>query len=479
MSGEKNVLLGLVAAVVAVAVVGPSCIPFAAREESSQGSDLVDGTSVMAMPSIAYALPAAIRNESPRFSVVGSRATKLDYFEPTIVEMKYGSNDDSGRLYKIEVLPKVLVVGQRDVEVSLSLQWQRRSFGLEAEDGDAFFLAAHDALGTDVRLKNVRTVGSRLVGVIPEVTEDMIGYKDLRAKLRGLPCAPVESAVRVVPKIRIALTFDDGPSIERVRYLRAESTGEARTPTESILDVLKERGIKAAFFVLTTPDSFLWQTHSKAETDEGFALIRRMVREGHAACAHWGGEYLSQSVLHTGRLCLPAYDYDGDSVVDKVSANGSALESDLLQCLGRIREAYRAEGQELPQKWFVRPPVWAYKDGDLDVRDTYADLGLKMILSDAKLYDGGYPLSGFTLESWMMGSVKAAIEAGHADIVITMHDSNAHTARDFRTVLARIHGYMAKMGFIEGTHWQFVKDSDEVLEILRTKERFHIHPLDA
>jgi peptidoglycan/xylan/chitin deacetylase (PgdA/CDA1 family) len=307
---------------------------------------------------------------------------------------------------------------------------------------------------------------------VSEVTENMVGWKTLEMVVDGKPAAPVPYAVRVVPSIRVALTFDDGPSIERFRYLGRSTTGGYRGSTEKILDVLAAEKIAGAFFVLTSPDDFLWKHHKKAETEAGFGLMRRMVREGHLIAAHWGGTYRRQTVCHPARLRKPAYDHNGDGLVDRVTRTGNALESDLLQCVGRIRQAYAAEGKPEGYARYIRPPLWRYAQRGRDARVTYRALGLKMIFTDAKLYDGGYPWAGFTLDSWMVSGMREALATAHGDIVITMHDSNPHTARDFESVLVEIRACMAKLGYDEGQHWHFVASAAEMVDVFETKRSY-------
>ena len=123
--------------------------------------------------------------------------------------------------------------------------------------------------------------------------------------------------------------------------------------------------------------------------------------------------------------------------------------------------------------WFVRPPIWKYNEAVLGV---YDELHLKMILTDSLLHDGGYSWQGGTFESWLMWIVEDAIEEGQAELVLTMHDSNRATARDLPAILAHIRAQMAEWGYTEGQHWDFVKDTNELLDILCEKRTFHSKP---
>jgi len=279
--------------------------------------------------------------------------------------------------------------------------------------------------------------------------------------------------------VRLLLTFDDGPSIEPDHS------------TKTILDELEAQKIKAAFFVLTGPDQFgyhrksilranNWQNsktrgkdfvniptvYAKAETPAGFELLKREASDGHVIACHWGGNYVSQFKLHPNRLKESAYDSDGDGKIDRVTEPGNALESDLLQCIARVTQVYDEIGIEYrPQ--YIRPPLWKYKLSDkLDARPTYRALGLKMILTDAKLFDGGYRWAGFVLDSWLINEVKDAIKSGKKDIILTLHDSNPKTAGDFRYVLSEIRRKMFNFGYKENIDWKFVDNTEDVKEIL-------------
>jgi peptidoglycan/xylan/chitin deacetylase (PgdA/CDA1 family) len=286
---------------------------------------------------------------------------------------------------------------------------------------------------------------------------------------------PTEAAA---PNIRLLLTFDDGPSNEKDQS------------TAKILDELLKQNIKAAFFVLTGPDQYGYHRKSilqpvawidekkgtrgfftpateyaKAETALGLELLKREATEGHLVACHWGGTYKSQFKLHTNRLKSPAYDYNNDGVIDRVTEKGNALESDLMQCIDRVKFAYTEIGMDYRPR-FVRPPLWKYKKGALDARLTYQALGLKMILSDAKLFDGGYRWTGFVLDSWLISDVFKAIKAGKKDIILTLHDSNPKTADDFSYVLSEIRRKFLNAGYKENIDWKFVNTTEEVQEIL-------------
>jgi peptidoglycan/xylan/chitin deacetylase (PgdA/CDA1 family) len=287
------------------------------------------------------------------------------------------------------------------------------------------------------------------------------------------------SAVRVVDGLRIALTFDDGPV----------PTGDpsdgivAGSPTERVLQVLAtyrhgpgrgRQGVAAAFFVLTGPDRFLGTVRPKGETVDGGELMSRTAAAGHLLGVHWGGRYLSQNRRHTSAVGGAPYDIDGDGLPD----GSNALESDLIECVLRIRET---TGQT-PE--FVRPPLWCYSvrgrpEVEKQVRDTYARLGLRMVLTDARLGDGGYSLIGaLSLQNRQLRrSLRRAIGAGQTDLVVTMHDSNPRTARRLRWVLRFCERVLAgtRLGgrrVDPATDVRFVDSAKELAELLRAKENY-------
>lgn len=318
---------------------------------------------------------------------------------------------------------------------------------------------------------------------------------------------PVQSNDSIInPKIRILFTFDDGPSNEMFRIFNK------RTPTEVVLDVLNKHSIKAIFFVLTTPEHItiskrfydvyrqsmivnantinrrmanrtinrrrprVVYPYRKAETQKGFNMLRRTIREGHVLGAHWGGNYYTQKKYHPNSLLKPAYDYNLDGIIDKVSEKGSLLETQLLECVDRISQAYWAEGIDyIPE--FVRSPVWKYRIRNRDARNTYDLMNLKLILADAKLFDGGYSYQGYILESLLLRDIRRSIDKGFKDIILTLHDSNYKTAKTLDNTIGLIRKLMnQKMKLTEGKDWKFVDSQKEVLDLLYNKTHFMRHP---
>jgi len=392
------------------------------------------------------------------------RADESDFVLESALELASGGC--AGTRYEADLRPKLLVVGQCDVEIELRLTRPGFDFPLDAR-ADSFAFRPHTPAAGEIRLE---TDPSRppprgvLRAAVAKVTPDMTGYWDLVLTVAGREMPPVPYALRVVPAIRVALTFDDGPSVEEFHGL---------TSTDWVLDTLQAEGIKAAFFVLTTADRSLLRRYPKAETPRGLALLVRELADGHVVACHWGGKYRTQYVLHPGRVPLPPYDSTGDGSPEFVGPEGNALESDLLECAQRIALAGSIAGPA-----FVRPPLWTYKDGEVSALPTYAELGLKMILTDAHLFDGGYAelFVGRPILPGMAWEIESAVRSGHSDIVVTMHDSNARTAEALPRVLACIRKTMRRLGYEEDVHWHFTKSTEELLEILERKRRFHLNP---
>ncbi len=270
-----------------------------------------------------------------------------------------------------------------------------------------------------------------------------------------------------VPRIRLLFTFDDGPSNERFEELGRGASGLPNTPTERVLDVMHAEGISVAFFVLTGPDRMLGgRVLPKGETELGFEELRREVREGHVLGCHWGGQYGSQLRKHTASVSLPAYDSDGDGIIDRASDPGNALESELLQCRRRGAQAYAAEGREGERPAFVRPPLWVYAEGDRDARPAYAALGLHMVLADARVPDGVFRWAAEWFDFWLVRQIRQAVRAGNPDVVIALHDVNRRTARSLPRLIARIRQGLADEGLAEHRDWKFTSDPEEVLTLL-------------
>lgn len=264
---------------------------------------------------------------------------------------------------------------------------------------------------------------------------------------------------------KILLTFDDGPHREN---------------TLLVLDELNRRNAKAVFFVLTGPEILFRNmpfrmVFPKGETQNGLETLVDEATQGHLLACHWGGTYLAQSRYHPKRMREPAYDATGDGVIDKVSASGNALESDLIQCQQRLNEALNIVQETQVDEWiqtpgdfqFIRPPIWKYKTQDQDARTVYAALGMQMVLTDFKLGDGGMRFLGIPMSKRMARNTAKAILNGQSEIVLTLHDSNTRTAKNLARTLDKLEDALLRSGLVQGTDWEYTRNLPEINQALQ------------
>lgn len=281
-----------------------------------------------------------------------------------------------------------------------------------------------------------------------------------------LSCVLLASSQASAAPARILLTFDDGPN---------EST------TTAVLEELRKRKAKAVFFILTGPETLFEKrsfrrVYPKAETESGFRTVMEEIKQGHLIACHWGGAYGSQSNYHPPHLLEPAYDSTGDGVVDKISATGNALESDLIQCRQRLNQALSAVqsemlGEDIQKPGtisYVRPPVWKYKIDNLDARPVYEALGMQMVMTDFRLVDGGYPHQGFPMPGRMAARTAKAISKGQNEVVLTMHDSNTQTAKDLPQILDKLERALRRRGLVQGVDWEYTGSIEEIQDVLQS-----------
>ena len=265
---------------------------------------------------------------------------------------------------------------------------------------------------------------------------------------------------------KILLTFDDGPF---------------RKNTMLVLDALAKRDAKAVFFILTTPETLFrnmpWKmVFPKAETEEGLQTLVDEAVQGHMLACHWGGTYIAQSRFHANRVTEPAYDATGDGLIDKVSVQGNALESDLIQCLQRLNQGLTiaqdlssvAEVQKPGDIHYIRPPIWKYKNRRGDARPVYASLGMQMVLTDFKLSDGGLRFQGFPSSGRMAKETAKAIINGQDVVVLTLHDSNSRTANNIEKTLARLERTLQQSGLRRGIDWDYPRNLTEIDQALQS-----------
>lgn len=265
---------------------------------------------------------------------------------------------------------------------------------------------------------------------------------------------------------KIVLTFDDGP---------------VQKTTSLILDELAKRDAKAAFFVLTTPETLFrnmpWRlVFTKAETPEGLQTLIDEASQGHMLACHWGGAYIAQSKYHPNRLAKPAYDATGDGEIDRISQPGNALESDLIECQQRVNQALGLAQDSLSTQTiqlpgnidYIRPPIWKYANRRGDARQVYASLGMQMVLTDFKLGDGGYRFLGFPSSRKMARQTAKAILNGQDVVVLTLHDSNSRTAKNIGRTLTILESTLQENGLVRGEDWDYTRSLNDIDQALQT-----------
>ncbi|MCB1054838.1 MAG: DUF4157 domain-containing protein [Acidobacteria bacterium] len=135
-----------------------------------------------------------------------------------------------------------------------------------------------------------------------------------------------------------SLTFDDGP--------HHVPLGKGTNRTEKVLDTLKTKGVKGAFFVQTG-------VPIRGASTAGKALMKRMQAEGHTVGIHTGGT--TDHELHT------------------TAERAGRLEGELMAA----KTAINTETGETPT--LVRPPTGAFNKA---VSATYAKVSLTNLLWD-------------------------------------------------------------------------------------------------
>ncbi len=436
---------------------------------------------------------------SPPIAVQKLAARSLEAFHqsPAVLACRRSGEVARKCAHRMGWSPRLLLAGDEDVEITIRLaDGNALSGNYRFDERDRFEIIPRDG-GEPLQPEKIWVRRGCLRGRISRVPAQQLGFRKLviDQTARGGARMEFDYAFRVIDRLRVALTFDDGP-------VSAGDPGDGKTsgsPTARVLDVLADyrhgpersrRGIKAVFFVLTSPEKFMGKTYPKGETADGAELMKRAAREGHLLGAHWGGRYRRQKFHHTSRVDCDGdgRDDDGDGRADEdqpydIDGDGKpdgkcALESDLLECIARVQST---TGQR-PE--FVRPPEWIWQvpgRGEIGKRvlAAYRRLGLKMILTDARLGDGGYALvSVFSLERRALKrSLREAVARGHCELVITMHDSNTHTAARLKGWLRRVESILAsiRLGGRRVTPLldvEFIDDRRALITMLREKRHF-------
>jgi peptidoglycan/xylan/chitin deacetylase (PgdA/CDA1 family) len=228
------------------------------------------------------------------------------------------------------------------------------------------------------------------------------------ASVDSLSQSRTDSAPSASTRRVFALTFDDGPD--------ARELGTGVNCTELVLDTLKNRGIKAAFFIQTGV-SF------HGASDIGKKLVERMYKEGHKIGIHTGGKVDHEDHTKTN--------------TDK------RLKSELTSASRYIKQR---TGDTTNLVNLVRPPYGHYTAAEKPV---YASLGLTNLLwdidgdkgakSEAVLKkrlessnpkDPGIPAIG--ARSWK------GTTPSNPKIVILYHDIRRNTATNIGAVIDHI-----------------------------------------
>lgn len=281
----------------------------------------------------------------------------------------------------------------------------------------------------------------------------------------------------VIKQFRIALSFDDGPAQGKTEEFKD-------SPTYKVLEALSafrhgeghaRQGIAAVFFLLTSPDSFLYDGFTKGETAFGAAMIQETFRRGHLLGVHWGGGYAHQTDTHPGHVREPG-THGGQE---------NRLEAELQQCAERITELTNVRPE------FVRPTLWVYRDKrhpEVSALPTYRRLGLKMILTDGKYPDGGYKIISMFCPAksrLFARNLEKAFRSGERYLVFSMHDSNIQTAEALPEILAMIEKVFNGIDFGTGranrdgaARLRFATTADEVRAVLNAKKRFVMFPAE-
>ena len=181
-------------------------------------------------------------------------------------------------------------------------------------------------------------------------------------------------AVAETPR-RVYLTFDDGPST---------------VVTNDILDVLKEEGIKATFFIVSD------MAKTRKET------LLRIAKEGHSIGVH-----------------SASHDYA------RIYASDEALLCDIDECAAYILEVTG-----------VKPRLYRFPGGGHErqkelIRERgYAIIGWNAVCGDEELKDAS---------AWELYQEAAKTSRGKDPVVLLLHDSARHraTAEALPSIIAR------------------------------------------
>lgn len=222
--------------------------------------------------------------------------------------------------------------------------------------------------------------------------------------------------------LRIALTFDDGPS---------SATQASQNPTRRVMDALDSRGIRAAFFI---------QSHAldennnpfRGSSEEGRRIIRDLHGDGHIIGIHTGMEsQYAHSVVnyHPARLAVEKLYND--------LTNARALIEDETGALGEVE--------------FVRPPGGVYTPG---VIDKYSDLALQHVHWDIDPERGAAHIPS-QIEANIDSQIRDYLDpdkGNREQMVVLLHDIQSAVAYNLIDFIDKIDSVVKEMGYTPNFH---------------------------
>lgn len=250
--------------------------------------------------------------------------------------------------------------------------------------------------------------------------------------------------------VDLVMTFDDGP----------HSGGGANNRTRKVIETLADNptapGINAVFFI---------QSHAKdaggayfrGKHPNGTAVLEEALSDGHLVQIHTGADMFRAhhpSNYHPERL------------------EAGELVNDLDRCREFIEGLDDGDGDDDThhEVEFVRPPGGDHFDPpDTDVKPTYADEGLEMVLWDIDPQDwnneGGVTPDDVARD--LYNQVKAAVEGGATELVILLHDCepNTYPPQHLKRYLRRIDDAVKDAG--ENPVW--IHTEERIREICRNQ----------
>jgi peptidoglycan/xylan/chitin deacetylase (PgdA/CDA1 family) len=229
--------------------------------------------------------------------------------------------------------------------------------------------------------------------------------------------------------VRILLTFDDGPH---------DGALGGGNRTEQVLDALKHKRIKAAFFV---------QTHApnRLASPNGSRIGARIHAEGHLLAIHTGS--FAEHRCHRWRCGQPP-DILG-------SSNG--LDSDMIRAKAAIRGFTGTDPQ------FVRA-TYGYTDDHC--MEVYAHNRLQHIYWDLVSGDDAKTASHASVQAHLTAATKRAA-IGAVDLIYLLHDINRVTAEHISDFIEVISTSVQENGHMP----IFVTDRIEAAFVMSRKSR--------